>query len=226
MIRLEKSEALGRVIRGGDVQELARPTWQVIREAIQEGKTDEALDILDYAFIETKALHDSFCAWIDGLFTYLAGFGEEEVYKFLRNRYEPKVRRWLSETPGLKESMERGLEFQRAHGGHCTIREESSRYVVTCDPCGSGGQLRKGKEIGIAQKAYPWTWSKKGVSYYCSHCCVFWEIIPMEVRGYPLRLSLIGDRPEDPCVHLYYKKPELIPEEYFTRVGRRPARKE
>jgi len=31
---------------------------------------------------------------------------------------------------------------------------------------------------------------------------------------------MIGERPEDPCVHLFYKKPELIPEEYFKRVGK------
>jgi hypothetical protein len=41
----------------------------------------------------------------------------------------------------------------------------------------------------------------------------------IELRGYPVRITLVGDKPEDPCVHLFYKKPELIPEEYFTRIG-------
>lgn len=224
MNRLEKSEALGRIIRRGNLEELAQPTWELVSQAIKTGKTDEALSFLDYAFGETKMLHDTFVAWIDSLFTYLAKFDEEEIYKFLRMRYETRVRRWLSETPGMKESMERGIEYQRAHGGHCSIKEESNRYVVTCDPCGSGGQLRKGKDYGIAQKAYPWTWGKKNVSYYCSHCCVFWEIIPIEIRGYPIRVTLIGDRPEEPCVHLYYKQPEEIPEEFFTKIGQ-PRRK-
>jgi hypothetical protein len=222
MVKLEKSEVLGRVIRRDDAEDLAKPTWQLVREAIQAGKTKEALAFLDYAFIETKTVHDSFCTWIEGLSTYVANFREEEIHKFLRIRYEPRVRHWLSQTPGVKESLERGIEYQRAHGGHCTIKEESTRYVVTCDPCGSGGQLRRGKDVGIAKKAYPWTWNKNGVSYYCSHCCVFWEIIPIEARGYPIRITLIGKKPEDPCVHLYYKKPELIPEKYFMRVGLPP----
>jgi len=29
----------------------------------------------------------------------------------------------------------------------------------------------------------------------------------------------MGEKPEDPCIHYYYKKPELIPKEYFTRIG-------
>jgi len=224
MIKLEKSEVLGRIIRRDDAEELAKPTWQLVREAIQAGKSNEALNFLNYAYIETKSLHDSFVSWIDGLLTQLAIFDEEGIYTFFRNRYEARVRRWISETPGVKESLERCIEYQRAHGGDCTIKEEADRYVVTCDPCGSGGQLRKNKNLGSSKKAYPWTWSKSGVSYYCSHCCVNYEIIPIELRGYPIRINLIGNRPEDPCVHLYYKKPELIPEEYFTRIGQ-PVRK-
>jgi hypothetical protein len=46
-----------------------------------------------------------------------------------------------------------------------------------------------------------------------------WEILPIEMRGYPIRVNIIGDKPSDPCIHYYYKKPELIPEQYFTRIG-------
>lgn len=220
MISLEKSDVLGRAIRRGDVQELAKPTWQLVREAIQAGRTEEALTFLDYAYFEFKSVHDSLCVWVDVAFSQLAQFGEEEIYNVVSKRYGPRMRRWLIDTPGAEESLERGMEYHRAHGGNLTVQEEPSRYVVTLDPCGSGGQLKRKTDFGIAQKAYDWTWKKSGVSLYCSHCCVMWEIIPIEVRGYPIRITNIGEKPEDPCVHLYYKKPELIPEEYFTRVGR------
>lgn len=91
--------------------------------------------------------------------------------------------------------------------------------MMRCDPCGSGGRLRRTKNIGITKKAYPWSWGKSGIPYYCTHCCLAWEIIPTELWGYPIRINLVTDRPEDPCVHLFYKKPELIPEEYFDRLG-------
>lgn len=219
MKKLEKSKALGRIIRQDDPEDLVISTWTLVSDAIRAGKVDEALTYLDYGYSEAKMMHDSMCSFVEDVFTHLATFGEEEIYKVLRKRYEPVIRRWLSDTPGVKESLERGIEFQRGHGGHTTITEEPDRFVVRCDPCGSGGQLRRTKNVGIAKKAYPWTWGKSGVPYYCIHCSVMWEILPIELRGYPIRINLIGDKPSDPCIHLYYKKPDLIPEEYFKRVG-------
>ena len=62
--------------------------------------------------------------------------------------------------------------------------------------------------------------SRSGVPYYCVHCCMFKEILPIELRGYPIRINFPGERPEDPCIQFFYKRPELIPEEYFARVGK------
>ncbi len=218
MVKLEKSAGLGRVIRRDDIEELALPTWTLIRESIRAGKVEEALALLDYCYSETKTLHDGLVSFVDYLLTRLEEFGAEEIYQTLRKRYDPVVRRWLSDTPDPKESLERCIEFQRGHGGNCTIAEEPERYVVTCDPCGSGGQLRRAKETKVLNHAYFWTWGKRGIPHYCVHCCIMWEILPIELRGYPIRVNLIGDRPGDPCVHLYYKRPESIPEEYFTRI--------
>jgi hypothetical protein len=220
MIKLESSKALGRMIRQDDTEELAISTWTLVRNAIRAGKTDEALTFLDYGYSEAKMMHDSMCSFADDILTYLATFGEEEIYKLLRKRYEPVIRRWLADTPGVKESLERAVEFQRGHGGVTTIKEEPNRYLVTCDPCGSGGQLRRTKDAVKTKRGYPWTWGKSGIPYYCIHCCVMWEILPIELRGYPIRVTLIGDKPSDPCVQLYYKSPELIPQEYFARIGK------
>jgi hypothetical protein len=218
MLRLEKSKELGRVIRQDDTEELTIPTLALVREAIKAGKVDEALTFLDYSYSESKTLHDSLVSFVDYLLTYIASFDEERVYNVLRERQEPVIRRWLSETPGPRESLQRGIELQRGHGGNCKIIEEPDRYVVTCDPCGSGGHLRRTKDVAVVKKAYFWTWNRSNISFYCIHCCVMWEILPIELRGYPIRINLVGDRPEDPCIHLYYKQPESIPEEYFTRI--------
>lgn len=220
MIRLEKSEALGRKIRQDDPAELAIPTWTLVREAIQSGRSDAALDFLEYGCAIDKALSDGLVAFIDELLTHLATLGEEEVYKFIRKRYYPRVQDWLARTPGVEESLQREVENQRGHYGNVKVTEETDRYVVRCDPCGTGGRLRRVKNVEVTKKAYPWSWGKAGIPYYCTHCSVMWEIIPIELRGYPIAIFLPGDKPEDPCLHLYYKKPELIPEEYFTMVGK------
>lgn len=219
MIRLEKSENLGRLIRQDDTEELTISTWALIQEAIKAGKPEEAMAFLNYCYSETKTVHDNLCSFVDELLTRLANFDEVEVYRFLRKRYEPFIRRWLTETPGVKDSLQKGIEYQRGYGGNCSISEESDRFVVICDPCGSGGQLRRTKQIVPMKGPYFWTWGKINIPNYCIHCCVIWEILPIEMRGYPIRINEIAESPHDPCVHFYYKRPELIPEKFYVRIG-------
>lgn len=223
MRKLEESDAFCSVIRD-DIKTLGIPTWELIREAIRDGRTNDALALVDYCYSEIKPLHDNLCFFIDCVLARLASLDEKEVYRFLRKKFKPVIDHWLSERPGVKESLQRGIELQRGHGGNCSITEETDRYVVTCDPCGSGGQLRRTKNISTVRRAHFWTWGKSNIPYYCVHCCVMWEILPIEIRGYPIRISLIGNRPEDPCTHLYYKEPELIPAKYFVRIGQSKPR--
>ena len=50
----------------------------------------------------------------------------------------------------LEELVIRYAEVARAHWsgpgevGSCTIKEDEEKYVMTFDPCGSGGRLRRG----------------------------------------------------------------------------------
>jgi len=222
MARLEKLEALERLIRQDDVAEIGIPTWEFVREAIKAGDTDEAVKWLDYGCGEAIMMHDNLIAFIDDALTYLASnHGEEEVYRVVRNRYDSRIRHWLDDTPGAKECMQRGVEYQRGHGGITTVTEEADRFVVKCDPCGSGGRLRQRKKnIATIKNAYPWTWGRSDIPVYCSHCAIMWEILPIEMRGYQIRVNLCAEKPEDPCIHYYYKNREAIPEEYFTRVGK------
>ncbi len=219
MIRLEKSEALQRKIRQDDVAELAIPTSTLVCEAMQAGRVDEALNFLQYSCAENQAMHDIMVVFVDDVLAHLARFGEGEVLKLMRQRYYDRVKSWLSVTPGVEETLQVLAEYFRSHFSNFTVVEEPDRYIMSLNPCGSGGRLRRSRHVATTKEAYPWSWGKSGVSYYCTHCCVFFEIIPTELRGYPLAINLIAERPEEPCVQLYYKKPELIPEEYFTRIG-------
>ncbi|MFC2066434.1 hypothetical protein ACFLUO_05155 [Chloroflexota bacterium] len=220
MIRLERFEVLQRIMRQDDVTELSIPTWDLVSEAIKAGKAEEALEYHEYSRSESERNNNTLVSFIEGGLTYLANcFGEEEVEKVLRQRYYPVVQEWLEATPGVEETLLRSTESQRGHHANFTVKEEPDRYVVTYDPCGTGGRLRRTRSVGTTKKVYPWAWNESGVPYYCCHCFLKWEKFPIELRGYPLRINLRGAKPEDPCVHVFYKKPELIPEEYFTRIG-------
>ncbi len=226
-MKIERSDALGRDIRREEGDELATSTWDAVRSAVRSGRADEALAALEYAISEAKMMHDSMCAFADDALTRLAEVaGDEEVQKLLRKRYEPFIRRWLQATPGVRESLERALEFQRGHFGKTSMTEEADRYVVTCDPCGSGGQLRRTKQVARVEQAHDWTWNKKDVPYYCTHCALMWEIIPTELRGHPIRINLPPEKDGDPCVHLYYKDPQAIPVKFFDRISRRRGGKD
>ena len=221
MVRLKKSEALGREIRQDDPKDLAIPTWTLVREAIESGNKEEALDFLEYGCAEAEALHDMVVSGRNEAATYIARFlGEEELPKFWRQAAYDNVKKWVEMTPGTEENLQRFTELHRGHFSKITIEEEPDRYIVRYDPCGSGGRLLRTRNVARVQKAYPWSWSMSGIAYYCTHCCMQREIIPTEICGYPLTVTFPPEKPEDPCIHLCYKKPELIPEEYFTRIGK------
>lgn len=220
MIRLGRLAALKRSIRKDDPPELSVPTWDLISGAIRVGRNREALQFLEYARSESERNNNRLAEFVDDAITFTAGIAEDQVEKLLRQRHTPAVAEWLAATPGAEETLQRVTESQRAHHAKFTVKEEPDRYVVTCDPCGTGGRMRRTRTMGTTKKAYPWSWGRSGVPYYCCHCCVKWEILPIESRGYPLVVILCGDRPEKPCVHLFYRKPQSIPEEYFTRLGK------
>lgn len=249
MVNLVYSQILGRNIRSDPWEELGTSTWTKIKEAIQAGRTQEALDLVDYLKPEGKVIHDSYCDWTYADLSFLAqNFGEEQVYYALRNAAEVLgksvfARGAYAKAPGAKLAVEdvvrQMAETMRAHrcgrgeNGDITITEEEEKYVISFDPCGSGGRMRRVGELdnlpprtgplynlGRTSKPYPWSWSKANVPYYCCHCCVWQEIMPIESRGYPVRIIDYNDDPAAACAWIFYKDPERIPEEYFTRVGK------
>lgn len=219
MIRLEKCETLKRKMRKDDVTDLSKPTWALVQEAIQAGKTDEALNFMNYGCTESRDTHDRVVSWTEMCITHFANtFGEEELGNFFEPMFYPRVKEWLSTTHSVEETLQDWAEHQRGHFANFAVVEEPDRYVVRCDPCGSGGRLRRTRSVGVTKKSYPWSWGKSGVPYYCTHCVV-WSTIPIKLRGYPVKIYLVGDKPEAPCIQLFYKSPELIPEEYFSMIG-------
>jgi len=209
---------------------VVKSSWDLVREAIQGGRTDEALELLEHGVNVAAMQHNRLVSFVGMTLNHLARFGEEELEKLFRERYGPWAQDWISSAPGVKESVDKLVELMESPYSKITITEESDRYVVSLDPCRTGGRLRRsmsagpsqlvGMSIGTTKKAYPWSWGKSGVCYYCTHSCLFFEIIPIELRGYPIAVIQYADKPEEPCVFFFYKKPELIPEEYFARVGK------
>jgi hypothetical protein len=213
------------------------PTWDIIREFIVGGKPERAMEFIDYEVTRNRVIHDLLIQFIQEMLTEISTSGEEQVPRFWRRISEPLMKMVLSRKLSVREILELDAELQRCHFGEIQVVEEPDRYVLTCDPCGAGCRLRRershhveknaytrhewpwSKNLGVTKKAYSWSWGKSGVPYYCIHCAIMWEIIPTELIGYPIRIHELGDKPDDPCVHIYYKLPQSIPERFFARIS-------
>lgn len=209
-----------------------KSTWDLLREAIKEGRKEEALKLLDKGTERAVTQADSLVSFVGMLATRLAALnGEDELGKIYRERYTVKVKDWLKVAPGAKESAERITEYMSSPGSRISITEEPGRWVVSLDPCRTGGRLIRSMatgtakfdaaSVGTTKKAHDWHWGKTGICYYCAHSALFFEVIPIELRGYPIAIIEYPPQPTDPCQFFFYKKPELIPEQYFTRLGKK-----
>jgi hypothetical protein len=233
MVKLERSDVVARLIRRDDLSELGVPTWTIIKNAIREKRRDEAIDFLRYLPREVGQRVTGHINFINRVLTYIAEtHGEKEVAKALRwwrNALKQAGRLDFIYSLGIEELIQYQAEEIRASlglgGRRCfSITEEADKFVLCVHP--HIGRLRRMNQrgilsppLGVTKKPHPWTWGKAEVPYYCAYCCLWWEIIPIEERGYPVRIHEFPENPEEPCRILYYKKPELIPGEFFSRVG-------
>lgn len=246
MLKLAEIALLGRKVRQDDWAELGQATPELVCQAIDEGRLDDAKALARYAVPEGKALHDLMCDWVWDLLSQVARrFGEEEMHRALRaSQSSWMMKRTWKGFLGMSvaERVQVTAEIMRAHrcgpnqDGGVEIIEEEDRYDLRMDPCGSGGRMRRGDPVdgtpsrlgppydfGVTQEAHDWSWGRRGVPYYCVHCAMN-EILPMEWGGHPLWVTGYDPDASKPCHWYFYKSAEQIPEEFYARVGRaKPA---
>ena len=242
MVSLKLFKPLGRPMRmDKKLSQLGESTWQQLREAIKEGDADSALALLDYARIEGKGMTDIIVdAWYAFIDWVAHNCGEEKVpeaYRYVKGVLDKSLFEKCADL-SVEDLVLWYTEAMRGHfsglreEGDFKVYEEEDRYVMELDPCGTGGRLMRGGldgspsrigppfNLGKTTKPYSWSWSKAGTPYYCVHCCLWHEIMAIEIRGYPERITECPvDDPSEPCRIYFYKDPNLIPEFYFERVG-------
>ncbi len=241
MLRLVESDKLQRLIREDDWEDLGVSTPEMIVRAIDESRLGEARELAHYTIPEGKSLHDLFCDWIWDMLTKTAeSHGEEAAYELCRATQETWMmkRTWKGlSRMSVEDRVRINAEVMRSHrggprqDGGIEIIEDSDRISIKMDPCGSGGRMRRGDPVdgtpsrlsppynfGATKKAWPWSWGRKSVPLYCVHCAIN-EILPIEWGGYPLWVTGYSDDESEPCYWHFYRRPELIPDLFFERLG-------
>jgi len=202
------------------------PKWDAMLEAVIAGhkRIDEALDLAG----EARLGHHNIIQGVTvqgtaQIPTYIADqYGEEYVGKFWRWMLLEPIKEFLDKKYSIEEMLWLDAEDLRLYDvSNIVVKEETERFVLTYDTNGIPQRQRNPQICGVTKQAWPWSWGKTGMPYSCAELAVKWEILPTELQGYPIRINLISEAPDGSDTYLYYKKPELIPEEYFTRIGMR-----
>ena len=215
---------------------------------------DEAISEFDAIREDWRRIHDRWVDLISGILAYGAErFGEASLEDMYRHTLEPYIQerymvydlREVEYGETIFRNLYTTIEAMRAHlggpdrRGDMDFEEFEDRWVVSFDPCGSGGRSSRGDlvegtgprpeapyKFGVTQEEYDWAWNEKGVCYYCAHCCFALEKLPAERWGHPVRVvdsplypdETSGDEPKK-CSWTVYKTIEAIPEEAYQRLG-------
>ncbi len=242
MLKLSK-EPLGRLLRVDEpIEELGISSYDRLREAIKAGDTQTALQLVDYVQNEGKCSHDVYCDWVYAFLTWIAdNYGEEklpEALGYSKAKISIALSEQLKNVKTVKQIVQFYAEQMRAHRsgpgetGEIKVWEEEDRYVISFDPCGAGGKMRRAGgvdnvpprteppfSLGKTKREYSWAWYMKDVPYFCLHCSVWHEVMAIEATGAPSKITEYDPNPNAPCKFYFYKSPELVPEKYYKRVG-------
>ncbi len=219
-----------------------------------ETTAEEALAGLADIQERWRQLHDRGADFQSGMLTFIGRrFGEAtigEAYAtvlepYLQERYKPFDVTLRPYEDTLFRNLYLSVEAMRGHlvgperNGDMEVDEHDDRYVISFDPCGSGGRGARGDTIegtgprseppydfGVTTEEHDWAWNEKGVCYYCAHCCFALEYWPAKHWGHPLRVvdsPLYPDETKGPnpkkCTWTIYKSLDAIPPEAYERLG-------
>jgi hypothetical protein len=219
-----------------ELQKLSVPTMDRVLEELEEGNIEDAKKLCKIMKHEWLYLHDLIIENLGATIAFIVErLGEQAVYEMNREAME-KIWRQAVETmvkTDPRKVVENITNTLRAHScsgvgqypAKFTVQEDEEKFTFIADPCGSGGRMwRKGffdppRNYGYVTKAYPWSFGKKDFPYYCVHCSLMNELLPIEWIGYPINPMEPPSKAQDPCIMYYYKDPHQIPAKYWERYN-------
>ena len=209
------------------------PAWERAKQAIADGRLDDATVLIDEAAERTRGLQIYSIEWITSLLSFVGReLGEEAVERalrtsgdeFIRARREPDGAPPWDTLPATvrAKAIARAMV---ANGGRCEVDEDDEKIVLSFR-CGSGGRLIDegryevdgGPYLSMREPA-PRTFGRESFPVYCAHCSVNNEIQPVEWGSTPTSIEYPPERAGEPCVHHVYKDVAAVPDAAYVRIG-------
>ena len=211
-----------------ELEEMGKRTLDVVLEAIDAGDKEKAKEMAQRMYTEFNHLHDGYFTWVTGLQTYIyehMGVDALEEAERQAHTIESKVVWPPHKETDFRGRVENLLGGLRGHLQPITIKEDDEKVTVTMEPCGSGERLiqKGGYENGLSRVKEPHqiTWGMKDFPLYCVHCPVM-EMLDIENTG-DFGFCHFASDPigKEHCQFVYYKDPANIPEEFYSRIGKK-----
>lgn len=197
-----------------------------IATAVEEGRDDEARALLRERDRQHQLIHDQFIDIMARFYDYVGKvFGDQRLEGIFRHSGE-RQRQWFEKWESLltEDFVRASVHLLKTHMGNLSVTEDTDKFTITQDPCGSGGRLmREGAYAGPdglyrIETPQAMTFGKSGFPSYCAHCAVWNNIQCIEWFGHPQWSIDHPATPNDPCRIHIYKSPKQIPARYYEQV--------
>ena len=219
-----------RIFTDQELKEMGTRTLDLVFEAIDAGDKNRAKDLAQRMYREFNYLHDGYGIWVTGLQTYIykkLGIDALEEAEREAHTIEAKTVFKPIEKTDIRSLVEHLAGGLRGHLQPIKIVEDDEKVSLTMQPCGSGERIIQSggykPEVGLAtvKDPHPITWGKKDFPIYCVHCPVM-EMLQIEATGSFGACHIVADPIyHGSCQFVFYKNPADIPEEFYTRIGKK-----
>lgn len=219
-----------RIFTDDELKEMGRRTLDVLKDTIDAGDTEKAKELADRMYREFNHLHDGYFTWVTGLQTFIYNnYGIDALEQAEREAHtiESKIAFIPSTETDFRKRVENMVGGLRGHLQPITVVEDDEKVAITMKPCGSGERIIRMRgyepDIGLAKvrEANPITYGMKDFPIYCVHCPVM-EMLEIERIGDFGAVKIISDPVgQEHCQFVLYKDNADIPEEYYTRIGKK-----
>ncbi len=219
-----------RIFTDDELKEMGTPTLDLIKKAVDSGEKEKAKALATRLQSEIGHLHDGYMVWVSGLLSYIyKNYGIDAVEEAEKEAHGIEGRTVFkpSGKTDLRSMVEEMASGLRGHMQPIVIKEDDEKFTLTMKPCGSGERLIQmglyEPEIGLAKirERHPATWGMKDFPIYCMHCPIM-EMLAIEATGKMGAAHIVSEPKEfGECHFAIYKNSDDIPEEYYTRIGKK-----
>ena len=216
-----------RVFTAKELHEMGERSIDLLNRAIDSGDKERAKEMANRMLGECTLLHDLYLDWTSALMSYIYNnYGEDALYQAMRKVFEATP---LGDAGKMdfRSKVQMVATALRGHMVPIKIEEDDEKVRLTMQPCGSGeklvqtGRYKPPYDFTMIQKPHPMTWGMTDFPVYCTHTPVV-EILSIEASGYPVSPAFPAKKvARGACTHCVYKNVDDIPEEVYTRVGKK-----